>query len=237
MRRTDVALTRRRSWVQIPPGPPHKDPNQREKDDTMASIDTFLLDLLKATVALFVIVDPLGPVPIFAGLTKTMNLDEKRKVFRTAAVVGAILLAAFALIGQEILLLFGISLESFQIAGGLVLLLLSIEIIFRGERMDKLTLVSAEETAVFPIAFPLLVGPGAITLTLISIQSSGIIVALSAIVIVIFVSWVVLRQTDRIYRMLGKTGAAVIARVMSLFIAAIAVQYVLAGIQFYYPPR
>src|SRR5205807_6526391 len=117
-------------------------------------------------ISLFVIVDPLGPVPIFAGLTKSMSLVEKRKVFRTAAVVGAILLAAFALIGQEVLLLFGISLQSFQIAGGLVLLLLSIEIIFRGERMDKLTLVSAEETAVFPIAFPLLVGPGAITLTL-----------------------------------------------------------------------
>src|SRR5438046_2137092 len=72
----------------------------RKKDDKMASIDTFLLDLLKATVALFVIVDPLGPVPIFAGLTKPMSVDEKRKVFRTAAVVGAILLAAFALIGQ-----------------------------------------------------------------------------------------------------------------------------------------
>ena len=60
---------------------------------------------------------------------------------------------------------------------------------------------------------------------------------LLAIVIVMFVSWVVLRQTDRIYGMLGRTGAAVIARIMSLFIAAIAVQYILAGIQFYYPPR
>src|SRR3989449_1678340 len=237
MRRTDVALTRRRSWVQIPPGPPQKAPNQRGKDDRMASLDMFLLDLLKATVALFVIVDPLGPVPIFAGLTKTMSLDEKRKVFRTAAVIGAVLLAVFALVGQEVLLLFGISLESFQIAGGLVLLLLSIEIIFRGERFDKLALVSAEETAVFPIAFPLLVGPGAITLTLISIQTFGITVALLAIVIVMFASWVVLRQTDRIYRMLGRTGSAVIARIMSLFIAAIAVQYILAGIQFYYPPR
>src|SRR2546425_2863823 len=203
----------------------------------MTSVDSFLIDMLRATIALFVIVDPLGPVPIFAGLTKGMSLQDKRRVFRIAALVGAVLLAAFALVGQELLLLFGISLQSFQIAGGLVLLLLSIEIIFRGERMDKLTLVSAEETAVFPIAFPLLVGPGAITLTLISIQSSGIMVALSAIVIVMFVSWVVLRQTDRIYRMLGKTGAAVIARIMSLFIAAIAVQYVLAGVQFYYPPR
>src|SRR5262245_36709140 len=130
----------------------------------MADLGSFLLDVLKATVALFVIVDPLGPVPIFAGLTKPMTSEEKRKVFRTAVVVGAVLLTVFALLGQELLLLFGISLESFQIAGGLVLLLLSIEIIFRGERFDKLALVSIEDTAVFPIAFPLLVGPGAITL-------------------------------------------------------------------------
>jgi multiple antibiotic resistance protein len=203
----------------------------------MTTIDVFLLGLLQATVALFVIVDPLSPVPIVAGLTKEMSYDQKRKTFRTAVIVGSLLLAAFALLGREVLLLFGISLQSFQIAGGLVLLLLSIEIIFRGERFDKLALVTAEETAVFPIAFPLLVGPGAITLTMISIQSSGIAIALLSIVIVMFVSWIILRQTDRIYRMLGRTGVAVIARIMSLFIAAIAVQYVLAGILFYYPPR
>ncbi len=96
------------------------------------------MDLFKATVALFVIVDPLGPVPIFANITKGMDHTEKRQVFRTAAIVGAGLLAVFALVGQELLLLFGVSLPSFQIAGGLVLLLLSIEIIFRGERFDKL---------------------------------------------------------------------------------------------------
>src|SRR6266571_8696583 len=155
----------------------------------MASADTFLVELLKATVALFVIVDPLGPVPIFANLTKGMNPQEKVRIFRTAAIVGSVLLAVFALVGQELLALFGITLPSFQIAGGLVLLLLSIEIIFRGERVDKLSLSSAEETAVFPIAFPLLVGPGAITLTMISLQSSnGLVIALAAIVVVMFLS-------------------------------------------------
>ena len=202
----------------------------------MVSLDTFPVELLKATVALFVIVDPLGPVPIFANLTKDLSPQEKRRIFRTAAVVGAILLAAFALAGQELLLLFGISLPSFQIAGGLVLLLLSIEIIFRGERSDKLALASVDETAVFPIAFPLLVGPGAITSIMISIQSQGVEIALVSIAIVMFLSWVVLRSTDRIYKLLGRTGAAVIARLMALFIAAIAIQYVLAGIRFYYPP-
>ncbi len=203
----------------------------------MSLADSFLIDLLKATVALFVIVDPLGPVPIFASITKGMNQSEKRRVFRTAAFVGGALLAVFALVGQELLMLFGITLPSFQIAGGLVLLLLSIEIVFRGERFDKLALASAEETAVFPIAFPLLVGPGAITSTMISLQSSGLPVALVAIAIVMFLSWIVLRLTDRIYKLLGRAGAAVIARVLALFIAAIAIQYVLTGIQFYYPPR
>ena len=199
----------------------------------MASVDSFLVELLKATVALFVIVDPLGPVPIFANLTKGMNPQEKMRIFRTAAIVGSVLLAVFALVGQELLALFGITLPSFQIAGGLVLLLLSIEIIFRGERVDKLAVASAEETAVFPIAFPLLVGPGAITLTMISLQSNGLVISLVAFVLVMFLSWIVLRLTDRIYKLLGRTGAAVIARLMALFIAAIAIQYVLTGLQFY----
>ena len=197
------------------------------------SVDSFLVELLKATVALFVIVDPLGPVPIFANLTKGMNPQEKMRIFRTAAIVGSVLLAVFALVGQELLGLFGITLPSFQIAGGLVLLLLSIEIIFRGERVDKLAVASAEETAVFPIAFPLLVGPGAITLTMISLQSNGLVISLVAIVLVMFLSWIVLRLTDRIYKLLGRTGAAVIARLMALFIAAIAIQYVLTGLQFF----
>ncbi len=199
----------------------------------MTSADSFLVELLKATVALFVIVDPLGPVPIFANLTKGMKPQEKLRIFRTAAIVGSVLLAVFALVGQELLSLFGITLPSFQIAGGLVLLLLSIEIIFRGERVDKLAVASAEETAVFPIAFPLLVGPGAITLTMISLQSNGLVISLVAIVLVMFLSWIVLRLTDRIYKLLGRTGAAVIARLMALFIAAIAIQYVLTGLQFY----
>ncbi len=203
----------------------------------MSSLEQALVELLRATVSLLVIVDPIGPVPIFAKVTEAMSLEDKRKVFRTAATVGAVLLFAFALVGQELLVLFGITLPSFQIAGGFILFILSIEIIFRGERADKLALSSVEETAVFPIAFPLLVGPGAITTTMISIGSSGILIGLFAIIIVMFLSWIVLRLTDRIYKIIGRTGAAVIARIMALFIAAIAIEYILVGVQYYYPPR
>jgi multiple antibiotic resistance protein len=194
-----------------------------------------VVDLTKATVALFIIVDPIGLVPVFSNITRTMSAVDRAKMFRVVTYTGASLLTAFALVGQELLALFGIILPSFQIAGGLLLLLLSLDILFRGQRFARPG--SHEDIGVIPIAFPLLVGPGAITTTMIALGAYGILVTLGSIVIVMLLTWMVMKQTDRIHRFLGKTGSAVIAQVIGVFIAAIAIQYVLAGIQFYYPPR
>jgi multiple antibiotic resistance protein len=189
--------------------------------------------MLRATVALFIIVDPIGLVPVFSALTKDLPRPEKRRMFRNIVYTGSALLLLFALAGQELLRLFGISLDSFKIAGGMLLLLLSVEILLRGERVQK---TPGEDAGIVPIAFPLLVGPGAITTTMISIQQYGLEVAIPSILIVMFLTWVVLRLTDRINRLLGRTGSAVVARVMAVFIAAIAIQFIIAGIQSYYPP-
>jgi len=191
-------------------------------------------EILRATVALFIIVDPIGLVPVFSALTKDLPKPEKKRMFRNIVYTGSALLLVFALAGQQLLLLFGISLQSFMIAGGMLLLLLSVEILLRGERVQK---TPGEDVGIVPIAFPLLVGPGAITTTMISIQRDGLEVAIPSILIVMFLTWVVLRFTDRINRLLGRTGSAVVARVMAVFIAAIAIQFIIAGIQFYYPPR
>ena len=190
-------------------------------------------DVFRATVALFIIVDPIGLVPVFSALTKDLPKPEKKRMFRNIVYTGSALLLVFALAGQQLLLLFGISLQSFMIAGGMLLLLLSVEILLRGERVQK---TPGEDVGIVPIAFPLLVGPGAITTTMISIQRDGLEVAIPSILIVMFLTWVVLRFTDRINRLLGRTGSAVVARVMAVFIAAIAIQFIIAGIQFYYPP-
>jgi multiple antibiotic resistance protein len=184
-----------------------------------------VIDLTKATVALFIIVDPIGLVPVFSNMTKTMTVADRAKMFRVVTYTGASLLTAFALVGQELLALFGIILPSFQIA----------DILFRGQRFAKPG--THEDVGVVPIAFPLLVGPGAITTTMIALGSYGILVTLGSILIVMLLTWIVMKQTDRIHRFLGKTGSAVVAQVIGVFIAAIAIQYVLAGIQFYYPPR
>jgi multiple antibiotic resistance protein len=194
-----------------------------------------VVELTKATVALFIIVDPIGLVPVFSNMTKTMSAVDRAKMFRAVIYTGASLLIAFALVGQELLALFGIILPSFQIAGGLLLLLLSLDILLRGQRFARPG--SHEDIGVVPIAFPLLVGPGAITTTMISLGAYGILVTLGSIVIVMLLTWIVMKQTDRIYRFLGKTGSAVIAQVIGVFIAAIAIQLIIGGIQFYYPIR
>jgi len=196
----------------------------------MPTLETYPFDLLRATVALFIIVDPVGLVPIFSSLTDDMDRLQKRRTFRNIVLTGSAILLIFALAGDQLLRLFGISLPSFKIAGGTLLLLLSIEILLRGERVQK---TPGEDVGIVPIAFPLLVGPGAITTTMISLQSDGLGVAIPSILIVMLLTWIVLRLNDRIHRLLGRTGSAVIARVLAVFIAAIAIQFIIDGIQTY----
>ena len=195
----------------------------------------FLDELLKATVALLVVVDPAGLVPVVLALTKGMKKEERRGTFRVAMLVAIVLLVIFAVAGQELLNLFGITVDSFMIAGGILLMILAMQMIFRGGFVGSSS-ISADEVGVVPIAFPLLVGPGAITTTIVSLQTYGILVTLLSIVIVMSVAWLVLRYLDRIDSLLGKRGTAVLSTLMAVFIAAIVVQFILTGIQFYYPP-
>jgi len=187
----------------------------------------FLPELVKGTIALFIVVDPLGNVPIFIGLTENMEEAQRKKTFRTATITGLILLLAFALAGQQILLLFGISLYSFMVAGGILLLIVAVRLLIAGGWRE--TLASPESVGAVPIGCPLLVGPGAITTTILNFQSLGVIVTVLSVLITFVIVWFVLRFIDSIYQILGKTGSLVITRVMALFIAAIAVQYILQG--------
>jgi len=186
------------------------------------------LNLIKAILVLFIIVDPFGNIPIFMSLTDKMTKTQRRKVFNTATLVGVILLLAFSFAGQQILSVFGISIFSFEVAGGILLLIISIKILISGslENMSE----SPESMGAVPIAMPLLVGPGAITTTIFNLQYYGLAVAAISVVIVLVLTWFILRYVDLVYRFLGKTGAIVIARVMALLIAAIAIQYVLIGV-------
>ena len=184
-------------------------------------------DLIKMTVALFIVVNPLGSVPIFVSLTQDMDKQQRKRTYHLAILTGLILLAFFAVVGQNVLILFGISLDSFMIAGGILLLIVAVRLLVIGGWTENLSL--SESVGAVPIGCPLLVGPGAITTAILSLQSSGILVTLLSVAITFMIVWIILRFIDPIYRVLGKNGSLVITRVMALLIASIAVQYVLEG--------
>jgi len=188
----------------------------------------FITDLSRAIIALFIIVDPFGNIPIFVGLTEGIPDAQKKKVYDTAVLVGTALLLVFAFAGQGILSLFGLSIYSFEIAGGILLLIISIRILISDSMHEKVE--SPESIGAVPIAIPLLVGPGAITTIIVDLHVYDIVIAILAVLIVLSSTWAILRYINNIYKFLGKTGSIVISRVMALLIAAIAVQYILTGI-------
>jgi multiple antibiotic resistance protein len=192
---------------------------------------SFIYDVLKASLALFIIVDPVGNVPIFIGLTKEMKPKQRKNAMHTAIIVAFALLVIFALLGQQVLSIFGISLHSFMIAGGILLLIMATKILTTG-RWEETT--TPESIGAVPIAFPLLVGPGAITAAIVDLQTLGIAVTLVAIFVTFAATWVILHSIEYIHRFLGKSGSAVVARLMAIFIAAIAVGFIVDGITHYF---
>jgi len=190
-----------------------------------------LHEILKAIIALFIIVDPLGNVPIFISLTENMSPAERRKTFRVAVIVSFVLLMVFAVLGQQLLSVFGISIYSFMVAGGILLMVIAIKILVFGGWEERA--ISPESVGAVPIACPLLAGPGAITTTILILQTSGLVVTILSVFVISLIVWLVFYFIDPIHNFLGKTGSAVIARVMAIFIAAIAIGFIVEGLKHY----
>ncbi|HIE09706.1 MAG TPA: MarC family protein [Armatimonadetes bacterium] len=184
--------------------------------------------LIKATVALLIIMDPLGNLPIFMGLTEGLGSKGRHRAFRIAAVVSLVLLLAFAFGGSAVLALFGITLYDFEIAGGLLLLAIALKILVVGHGRET---AEGEEVGAVPIACPLLVGPGAMTTVIVIAKSYGHGVALGAVFISFSVVALILTFSEHLYKLLGRTGALVLSKVMAVLIAGIGVMFVREGLQ------
>lgn len=196
--------------------------------DPFAISGTFFEDLVRFTVALFVIIDPIGSVPVFIALTQKMERVERASVTKTAIATAAGLLFVFAVAGTQLLSVFDITVASFMVAGGILLFIVAIELLTHGEwRFGNAG--TQGEAGVVPLAFPLLAGPGAITAVIISFQTSGLAVTAASILIVIGITYVVFRYVDRIYKVLGRRGSIIVTRIFAVLIAAIAVQFVVDG--------
>jgi len=189
----------------------------------------FGLLLVKAFIILFVVMDPPGNIPVFIALTKGMRKEERRTELNHAVIVATILLLLFAFLGKIVLNVLGISINSFMIAGGILLLLISFDLL-RGEHKYGVTEESGAGVGAVPMGTPMLAGPGAITAVMVIIQSSGAFVVLFSIFSAIIAARLVLGQSDRLYSMMGKVGTEVLSRVIGIIVAAIAIQFIGTGI-------
>jgi len=198
--------------------------------------------LVSAFVTMLVVVDPVGLVPTFLAITEGLPRSARRSVAWRACLIAAVVLAGAALGGEWLFRTLGISLPAFRIAGGLLLFSIASEMVFgvRIERQSRTAERAIEEhvrnIAAFPLAVPLMAGPGAITATvLLAGRADGHVVAL---VLLIGVIWAVLAicfcaffAAGRIERALGVTGNVVLSRLLGVILAALAVQYVIDGIR------
>lgn len=198
--------------------------------------------LINAVVTILVTIDPIGLAPIFLGLTSGMNRAERFQVASRACLIGGGLLIAFAVAGSRLLQLFGITLPAFRIAGGLLLFWIAFEMIFekRQERKEKsaeraVTADRIRNTAVFPLAIPLIAGPGAISaVILLSSSFEGAVMKVELIAVVaacLLGLLAALVIAERIDRFLGDTGRTILTRLLGVILAALSVQFVVDGIK------
>ncbi|HYM28675.1 MAG TPA: MarC family protein [Steroidobacteraceae bacterium] len=199
---------------------------------------------LKFFVVFFVVVEPVSLIPLFSGLTSGATSQYKRRMAVKAVIVAAVILLLFALGGAPFLALMGISLEAFRIFGGLLLFLLSLEMVFARESGTRTSSSEAAESkrradiSVFPLAFPFIAGPGALATLLLwfgplQLPAQGALFGgyLVATALVLLISLVLMLLADPLMRIIGVTGANVAGRLLGVVLGALAVQFVLDGLR------
>jgi len=198
--------------------------------------------LISAVVTLIVVVDPIGLAPTFVGVTAGIPDLARRQVALRAAVIAGCILTGTALIGDWLLRQLGITLPAFRIAGGLLLFSIASEMAFgvRIERQSRAAEQAVEEhvrnIAAFPLAIPLLAGPGALTATILlsgqaAFRPLYIVILIGVIAAVAALCYVVFLLAARIERALGTTGNVLLSRLLGVLLAALAVQYVIDGLR------
>ena len=197
---------------------------------------------LSAFVTLFVVIDPPGCAPIYAGLTKGATPQQARSMALRATWIASIILLIFALFGQELLGALHIELNSFRIAGGLMLFFIAFDMVFekrtqrREERAEKIAQTpEIEDVSVFPMAMPMLAGPGAIAAVMLLMNEAEgwpeMFEVLAALAAVLAITAAALVAAGPLIRLLGDKVEAVITRLLGVLLAALAAQYVIDGLK------
>ncbi|MDD1770075.1 MAG: MarC family protein [Methanomassiliicoccales archaeon] len=199
---------------------------------------------ITAFAAVFAVVNPIGNIPFFVAVTEGYPKDLRKRIIVKITVVIIVVLMAFALFGQYIFALYGITIPAFKIAGGILLFTISFSMV-QGQRtrtkiteQDEEDLLAKEEIGIVPLGIPLFAGPGAITTVMIYISyattstdvTAEVLEVFAAILVTAAISYLLLVYSAPIFDRMGRMGAAAFSRIMGLLLAAVAVEFIISGI-------
>lgn len=199
-------------------------------------------ELVKFFVLLFVVVEPITLVPVFAGLTEGASDAYRRRMSLKAVAVSGVVLVLFALGGAWFIRMMGISIDAFRIAGGVMLFLIALEMVFAREsgtkttEQEKTEVQQRKDISVFPLAFPFIAGPGALATVLLTfgtLKPEPLLMAglLGVIALVLLITLALMLLTPVVNRAMGITGAHVVSRLAGVVLAALAVQFMIDGLK------
>jgi multiple antibiotic resistance protein len=196
-------------------------------------------EIVTVFIAIFIVVDPLGIVPVYISLTSGFAAHRKRSTVFTSTIVAFIVLGVFVFTGNLILRFMGIDPGSFFIAGGILLFIVSIDLLFgkpgRTKTSTEQTELEREDVSIFPLAIPMLAGPGTITTILLYVSkenAGGLIfpILLASIALALICAGVAMHLSSYFLKVLGKTGVSVIERIMGILLSGLSVQFVYDGL-------
>lgn len=204
----------------------------------MSSLFTFTIS---AFVTFFTIIDPVGLAPVVVGLTAHMSPAQRNQTATRAILISAGIVTFFALVGRFLLDRLGISLYAFNMAGGALLFLVAVDMLFgrpsgaRETKAEEDEAMLREDISVFPLAIPLIAGPGTIATTILYVDTATpkpieLLAVAIAIISALFSAWLAMRGSAWIVRRIGRTGILVLSRILGILLAALAIQFVLNGI-------
>jgi multiple antibiotic resistance protein len=200
-----------------------------------------MIDFVATFIVFFAVVDPIGTVPVFIAVTSHFDNAAKKKIALIATLVAAAVLMFFVVMGEIILVSMSISLSAFQVAGGIILFIFALTMIFGESKPDQeVKLVeNYHETAVFPLAVPSIASPGVILTAVLLTENSRFSLweqaqVTSMMLVVLFVTYLFMRLAGQINRLIGAGGASLVSRVMGLVLASVATSHTLEGIKLYF---
>jgi multiple antibiotic resistance protein len=205
--------------------------------------ETFTSTFINNFILIFVAIDPFALIPIFAGITYGLKKNEIKRIYLRATVISFVILFFFSILGHSLLSVMGININSFKIIGGLFLIFIAFEMVFekRDERRQNLADTALDEVSVislatFPLAIPLIAGPGSITITMLIAENSGPdiiskMINFFPVTLSVFLAGICMWLSSKLTEIISMSLLSVIQRVFGLLLGALAIEYVISGIK------